>query len=379
MTRQRLALVEVLADIPDFRQSRGKRHPLGAILSLAIAAMLCGYKSYSAMAEWGRNYGLEFSSALGFTHSKTPCAATLHNIFRSIDRQLFESKLGLWVESVMADSPDKGGGPEVISFDGKTLRGSRKQGAPSAHLLSAVGQRLGLTLAQQAVDDKTNEITVMTEMLRGLIIENRVITMDALLTQTAIADQIVNRGGDYLMVVKDNQAELRKWISALFEQTIWLREAVSSAQTKDAGHGRIETRELSASSSLSDHDLWPGLQQVLKIERRVIEKKSGKQRQEVVYGVTSLKRERASAEQLLEMSRQHWHIENKSHWVRDVTMDEDRSQVRCGSIPQIMAAIRNTVIGLMRGTGETNIAAACRRFAAQPWAALALIGIKPEN
>src|SRR5215210_9235574 len=168
MTRQRLALVEVLADIPDFRQSRGKRHPLGAVLSLAIAAMLCGYKSYSAMAEWGRNYGQDFSKSLGFTHTKTPCAATLHFIFCSLDRQMFESKLGSWVESVMADSPGEGESLEVISFDGKTLRGSRKQGAPAAHLLSALGQGLGLTLAQQSVDDKTNEITVMTEMLENL-------------------------------------------------------------------------------------------------------------------------------------------------------------------------------------------------------------------
>jgi len=379
MTRQSLALVEVLAQIPDFRQSRGKRHPLQAVLSLAIAAMLCGYKSYSAIAEWGRNYGQEFANALGFTSGKSPCASTLHNIFRSLDRQLFESKLGLWFEAVMADSPGECERLEVISFDGKTLRGSRKQGAPAAHLLSALGQRLGLTVAQQAVDDNTNEITAMTEMLKDLILKNRVITMDALLTQRAIAEQIIKGGGDYLMVVKDNQAELRKWISALFEQTIWLREAPETAETKDAAHGRIETRKLWASSSLSDHNLWPGLQQVLKIERTVIEKKSGKVRQEVVYGVTSLKSEQASAEQLLKMMRQHWHIENKSHWVRDVTFDEDRSQVRCGSIPQIMAAMRNTVIGLMRRAGESNIAAACRRFAAQPWAALALIGIKPEN
>ena len=379
MTRDSLALVEVLADVPDFRQSRGRRHPLAAILSLAVAAMLCGYKSYSAMAEWGRNYGQDFAKALGFTHRKTPCAATLHNIFRSLDRQLFESRLGRWAEAVMADSHTEVDELEVIDFDGKTLRGTRKQGAPAAHLLSAVGQRLGLTVAQQSVDEKTNEITVMTEMLKTLLIENRVITMDALLTQRAIASQIVNQGGDYLMVVKENQAELLKWISALFEQTIWLREGVETAEAKDAAHGRIETRKLSASSALNDHGLWPGLERVLKIERSVMEKKSGRKRQEVVYGVTSLTRERASAEKLLKMSRQHWHIENKSHWVRDVTFDEDRSQVRCGSIPQIMAAFRNTAIGLMRRAGETNIAAACRRFAARPWTALALIGIKPEN
>lgn len=282
MTRDSLALVEVLADVPDSRQPRGKRHRLAAILSLAIAAMLCGYKSYSAMAEGGRNYGQDFARALGFTHGKTPCAATFHNIFRALDRQLFESRLGQWVEAVMADPHGEVDELEVINFDGKTLRGTRKQGAPAAHLLSAVGKRLGLTVAQQSVDDKTNEITAMTEMLKNLILEGRVITMDALLTQRAIADQIVNKGGDYLMVVKDNEAELLNWISALFEQPIWLTEAVCSAESKDAAHGRIEMRELSTSSALSGHNLWPGLEQVLKIERSVIEKKSGKQRREVV-------------------------------------------------------------------------------------------------
>ena len=108
-------------------------------------------------------------------------------------------------------------------------------------------------------------------------------------------------------------------------------------------------------------------------------KKSGKQRQEIVYGVTSLSPAQADPARLLCLCRQHWHIENKSHWVRDVTFDEDRSQVRSGSIPQVMAALRNVVIGLMRCSGKTNIAAACRRFAAQPWSALGLIGINMEN
>jgi predicted transposase YbfD/YdcC len=108
----------------------------------------------------------------------------------------------------------------------------------------------------------------------------------------------------------------------------------------------------------------------------VIKKKSGQHRKQTVYAVTSLDQKRAGAEGLLKIVRGHWTIENKSHWVRDVTMDEDRSQVRCKNIPQVMAALRNTAIGLMRSSGETNIAAACRRFAAQPWNALALIGIK---
>jgi len=111
----------------------------------------------------------------------------------------------------------------------------------------------------------------------------------------------------------------------------------------------------------------------------VTRKSSGTQRTEIVYGVTSLSCEQASAARVLELVRQHWHIEKKSHWVRDVTYDEDRAQVRVGSIPQVMAALRNTAIGLMRVAGETNIAAACRRFAAQPWSALALIGISPRT
>ena len=108
-------------------------------------------------------------------------------------------------------------------------------------------------------------------------------------------------------------------------------------------------------------------------------KRTGQVRRETVYGITSLAPQRVDAARLLNLVRQHWAIENKSHWVRNVTYDEDCSQVRCGSSPQTMVALRNLVIGLMRSAGETDIAAACRCFAAQPWAALALIGIPTEN
>ena len=111
----------------------------------------------------------------------------------------------------------------------------------------------------------------------------------------------------------------------------------------------------------------------------MIRKKTGEVREEAVVGVTSLRPERADAARVLALVRGHWHIENQSHWVRDVTFDEDRSQVRCGSIPQIMAALRNTAVGLLRWAGYTNIAAACRRLAAQPTQALVLIGIEHEN
>jgi hypothetical protein len=119
---------------------------------------------------------------------------------------------------------------------------------------------------------------------------------------------------------------------------------------------------------------WPGLEQVFMVERSTTVKKTGEYYAETVYGITSLTPEQADASRLNSLVRGHWHIENRSHWVRDVTFDEDRSQVRSGNIPQVMAALRNTAIGLMRWAGETNIAGACRTFAAKPRLAMKLIG-----
>lgn len=374
MTRPSLALIEVFSAIPDFRQARGKRHPLPAVLALAAAAMLCGYRSYSAIAEWGRNYGHALANALGFKNGKTPCAATLHHIFRHLDKAVFEAQLSRWAETLLGATATAEW--EAESIDGKSLRGSQKQGAPAAHLLSAVSHRLGLTLAQSGVPDQTNEIGVVIELLRELILEGRVITVDALLTQKKLAEVIIAKRGHYLMAVKENQPELINWVRSVLEAPQWFCQGADEAESVDLGHGRIEQRKLVASSALADSQLWPGMKQVLKVERSVVEKKSNSRREEVAYAVTSLSREQASAEELLKIMRGHWHIENQSHWVRDVTFDEDHSQVRKGSIPQVMAALRNTVIGLMRSSGETNIAAACRRFAARPWSALALIGIK---
>jgi predicted transposase YbfD/YdcC len=378
MVPQSRPLIEVLAEIPDFRRNRGKRHPLAAILALACSAMLCGYRSYTAIAEWGRHYGAHLVHALGFTH-RAPCVATLHTVLRRVDREVLEAQLGAWAETLLGEPLGLAEGEDAIAIDGKTLRGSKKQGAPGAHLLSALAHRVGVTLAQQAVDDKTNEIPVVLDLLRHLVLKGRIVTMDALLTQRQIAQQIVDAGGDYVMVVKENQPQLLDDIATVFALPPMPGERRTVADTLDLGHGRIEQRGLQTSNLLAGYSDWPGLAQVFWLERQVILKKTGEVRQEVVAGVTSLTPERADAARLLALVRGQWHIENQSHWVRDVTFDEDRSQVRCGNIPQVMAALRNTVIGLMRWAGYTNMAAACRRFAAQPTAALHLIGITPEN
>ena len=378
MIAQPQPLIEVFAEMPDFRHCRGKRHPLPAMLSLACCAMLCGYRSYSAIAEWGHNYGTRIAQALGFTHN-TPCAATLHTVFRHVERDTLEAKLGAWAEQVVVSLPTApSAGAAAIALDGKTLRGSRKQGAPGVHLLSALSHRLGLTLAQQAVDDKTNEITQVEAVLRQLVLKDRVVTMDALLTQRHVAQTIVHAGGDYVMTVKEHQPQLRADIALIFTLPP-VGDRQETARTVDIGHGRIEQRNITTSEALVGYSDWPGLAQVFELGRHVIDQKTGKERVEVIYGVTSLSSQRATPTRLLELVRGQWQIENKSHWVRDVTFDEDRSQVRCGNIPQVMAALRNTAIGLLRWAGHTNIAAACRQLAAQPVQALALIGIALEN
>jgi predicted transposase YbfD/YdcC len=213
---------------------------------------------------------------------------------------------------------------EAVAVDGKTLRGSKKQGAAGAYLLSVLAHRVGLTLTQQAVDDKTNEIKAVETVLEQIVLHGRIVTMDALLTQRQVAQTIVDRGGDYVMMVKNNQPKLKADIELIFTLPPW-GDRQESVRTVDMGHGRIEMRNLTTSTALVGYSDWPGVAQVFEVGRHVIEKKTGKERVEVVYGVTSLPPERATPARLLELVRGHWAIENKSHWVRDVTFDEDRS------------------------------------------------------
>jgi hypothetical protein len=273
--------MEVLAEIPDFRRSRGKRHPLSAILAMACCAMLCGYRSYSAIAEWGRNYGKGIAQALGVTHN-TPCASTLHTIFRGVDRDELEAELGAWADTMVASTAVPPEAPETaVALDGKTLRGSRKQGVPGAHLLSAVAHHVGLTLRQRAVDAKTNEIAEIEEVLRQMVLKERVFTMDALLTQRHVAQTIGDAGGDYVMIVKDNQPPLRSDIEVVFTLPP-AGDRQASARTVDMGHGRIEQRNLTTSTALVGYSDWPGLTQVFELGRHVSIKETEQERVEVV-------------------------------------------------------------------------------------------------
>lgn len=372
-------LQDVLAEVPDPRQAQGRRYPLGAILALVCAATLCGYETYGAMAEWGANYGGELVRSLGFRNDRTPCAATLHNVLKKIDLDALERAIERWVRSLVRTYRRLFRGRLAISFDGKTLRGSKKQGARGTHLLSMVSHALGLTIFQQAVDDKSTEIPALHAVLDRLVLAGQIVTVDALHTQRETATAILAAQADYVMVAKDNQRALVATITAVLATPSTLAAPLHAASTRETSRGRTDQRTLTVRALLPGDSDWPGAQHVWRLDRRRMNRTTGELTTETVLGITSLPPADATPRKLLRLIRGHWTIENKVHYVRDVTFDEDRSQVRTGAIPQTMATLRNLSISLMRLTGRTNIAAACRWFAAHPADAATLLTVPLEN
>lgn len=369
------SLKDALADVPDFRQAQGRRYELLPVLLLCCVAVMCGARSQAAIAEWGQNYGGRWLSRLGLRRGRGPSQPTLHRIFRGLDCARLEQCVTRWAEEVLAACAAPPAVLEGLAIDGKTLRGSAQQGAAESHLVSALSHRLGVVAAQFAVPDKSHELGHLGSLLEALALEGRVVTCDALHTHKEVAQAVLDRGGDYLLPVKRNQPALRQDIALVFAHAKGLADTITAGQSTDCHGDRIEVRRLRASTALEGYVRWPGHAQVLELRRVVTNKRTAETRHEIVYGITSLDPERASATQLLRLWREHWHVENKLHYVRDVTFDEDRSQVRVGHAPQVMAALRNVAISVLRLCGAENIAAACRRYAARPALALAAVGI----
>ena len=265
-----------------------------------------------------------------------------------------------------------------MAGDGTTLRGSQQQGAPGTQRFAVVAHRLGLTLPPQAVAAKTNESTEVETVLGQIVRTGRLVTRDARRTPRQVAPTIGEAGGDDVLIVKEHQPQLTA-DSALGFPLPPAGDRQESVRTGDVGQGRLATRNLTTREALVGDSAWPGLAQVCAVGRPVITQKTATERVAVVYGGTSLRPERATPGGVLELVRGHWGMEHTSHWVRAVTGDADRSQVRCGHIPHMMAALRHPAMGLLRWAGHTTMAAACRRLAAQPAQALALIGIEFEN
>jgi predicted transposase YbfD/YdcC len=338
--------------------------------------MMCGCTSQAAISDWGRNYSRHWLYRLGFKRACAPSQSTLHRIFKGIDAAKLELLLSDWCQllfrAIGLTTPSE---IEGASFDGKLLCGSSKQKAAQPHLLAALSHKLGLVLGQVAVAEKSNEIKAANDLIEMLLLEGLVITGDAMFTQRETVRKIIKKGGDYLISVKANQPSLLEDIKQAFTDQWWMKDTLTEFKSVDIYAGRIEERTLKASTAMRGYSDWPGLQRVLKLQRRITNKRTGEIREEEAYAITSLEEGRASAEQLLRLWREHWHIENKLHYVRDVSYREDKSQVRAGKIPEVMAALRNAAITMMRVSGATNIAGACRRYAAQPGLAMTALGL----
>ena len=382
-------LLDMLAEVPDPRKEKGKRHPLKAILGLAVIAMMSGYRSYAAIAEYGRTYKT-LKKALGFTRKQTPCPATFCNLFRKLDIDALEATLTQWVVAALADF---GWGCEGsltgVAIDGKTLRGSKKQAAKITHLMSVVSHELGVTLTQRAMSEKSHEVPVSREILKAFDVSGKVVTADALLTQRSFCESILASGGDYVFPIKANHKQVYEDIERLFRQPAettfqtayhmlkaehqdW-GETLDTIESVDEAHGRLETRRLTASTALNEYIDWPGVRQVCEYTYTRRHPRTGEVSRQTHYGITSLEPKRATAADLLRLKRGHWAIENKSHWMRDVILGEDASQVRCGATPAVMAALRNTALSILRLAGYESITPTMRYFAAHPKEALTLM------
>lgn len=369
------SIAAYLAEVPDTRSRQGLRHPLAAVLCLMMAALLSGRDHPKAISEWGRDYPQEVMAALGFRNG-TPCPSTLHEVLKRLDWKALERQLRHWAEAVLCAL----GVTEqvVLAADGKTLRGSLKQGSEVTHLLSVVVQGLGITLSHEEVSRKSNEIPALPTLLSRLILAGRVITMDALLTQRGIAKSIVEAGADYVMVVKGNQPALEAAIAAQFARQAPTAADRQEVERAECSHGRREWRRLCVLTPAEGSMDWPGVAQVFMLERatwRGPARRTPRHQQSVVYGITSLPRARAGAEQLLDTTRGHWTIENRSHWIRDCVFGEDASQTATGAVARALAALRTATVSVLRAHHLHAISRARRRLQARPWECLALLGI----
>jgi len=369
-----------LAQVPDPRDPRGVRHPWTAVLLLVCCALLCGARQLAAIADWGRDHSPALTAALGFTRPQTPCCATLHTLLSALDWEAFAAQLQTWMQAVdlALGTQDPTAWEAALAVDGKCLRGALKLGAEVTALVSALSHRLGLTVGVAAVP-AGDEIGAVETLLSQLVLAGKVVTLDALHTQGDTARLILERGGQYVLTVKGNQPHLQAAVQGLFAPEHAAAQDREWVQTAERGHGRVESRFLLSVSVPPGTLPFPGVAQAFVMERQVWKPKPQRRHREVVYGITSLPREAAGAAELARLVRGHWGVENRSHWVRDVTFGEDACQVHTGKLPQTLALCRVLVLSCLRLAGVQNVARETRRLAAQPWDCLRLLGVSPDN
>lgn len=370
------SLYSNLRKLKDKRKRRGIRFELAVVLLLMCLAKLCGQDKPSGIADWVQNRGEYLAEALQLKRRKMPH----HSTYRRLLGDVGGDELDRLISDYLAHLP--GVGQEVvIAIDGKTLRGTITFDDPfGLHLLAAYVPGEGIVLMQLVVEkDKENEIVVAPKLLKCLDLHGKVVVGDAMQTQRELSVQIVEAGGEFVWIVKDNQPNTRKAIEQLFAPEKPIPGLgcppmdFRTAKTVDKSGGRLEERTITTSSLLNDYLDWPSVGQVFKLERRFTNQLTGEVHHEIQYGLTSLTAQEASPERLLAIVRSEWGIENGLHYRRDVTFQEDQTRMTNKTAARAMATFNNLVIGLLKRQGFDNLAQARRFFDANPGKALTLI------
>ena len=361
-----------LQDMPDFRKARGVRYGLACYATIMIAARLAGYRGVAAFGEFAARMDQEQLAAAGafFSPSRgrytAPATSTFHYILSSLPPDALDRALGAWTRQ-------RSDGAAPVALDGKDVRGaSRRTGGGRRTMVAAVEHGSGLVLGQVQVGDKTNEIPAVRELTRALDLSGRVVTLDAMHAQRETARALVEDcGADYLVTaVKDNQETMLDDLRAID----W-----SAARHADGGwekgHGRLEWRRCAAldigGPEWDGRGGLHGRRQAFRIERERRVVKRGADSRETAYGLTSLGPERAGPGEIAALVRRHWEIENRLHYVRDFTYDEDRCRAHVGHLPRNLACLTNAAISIVRHEGRFKyLPPANRHYAARPGEAL---------
>jgi predicted transposase YbfD/YdcC len=374
-----------LTAVPDPRCRRGRRYAWPLLLTLIAAAMASGERNVRAIGQWVGEHADELLATLAPPGHRLPSTATLRRVLRAVDVVALEQQLTAFSSGLPAPAcpvpPVARAVPWVgQAVDGKAVRGANRHGA-TVHLVGLVRHADARVLGQVAVATKSNEITAVPRLLTGRDLTGTVTTMDALLAQRALARQIRGQGGHYLMIAKANQPELEAAIARVFAvpPPPAATDHAAAVTTYAKGHGRLERRRLERTAALTGYLDWPDAQQVLRRHCRRVCLATGEIEEEVTYGVTSLPPTAVTAAQVEALWRGHWTIENRVHYVRDVTLGEDASQVRTGTAPQALAALRNAVLNLLRALGWPLIPDALRHYGAYAHRAVQLLSTSPPR
>jgi predicted transposase YbfD/YdcC len=351
-------LLDLLAQVPDPRNRRGRRHPLAGLLAVGIAAVIAGSRSFAAIGQWAADAGPEVLAVLGAARGPAE-ESTFRRAFALVSPDVLDRVLGAWLHTRAVQA----GGRLVVAIDGKTVRGAKDKDGKAPHLVAALAHGIGAVLGQVAVDARSNEIPAVRDLLKAFArLAGAVITIDALHTQSDTAQVILDRDADYVMTVKANMPTLYRKLKKL----PWA--AVPGFSAVSTGHGRRACRTIKVTLVPAWID-FDGAAQVAQVRRTVT--KNGRKTVEVVYLITSDRD--ADPATLAAWIRGHWEIENRLHWVRDVTYQEDKSLVRTGNAPRVMASLRSLAISLLRLDGHANIASANRHHARDPQRTLRLL------